>query len=101
MSIGAVLARLNDDSDAAELILAAGGLTMLRSVQREAKAENLELAPYVRAIIQRYATTAADEEWITVTGIMGRASDPGLTYVKRALESELAKSRVAVAGGAD
>ena len=93
MNIGAVLAQLNDDSDAAELVLASGGLTMLRSVQREAKVENLELATYVRAIVQRYATTASDEEWVTLIANMGRASDPGLAYVKRALESELVKSR--------
>jgi hypothetical protein len=58
-------------------------------VRQLAEVENMDLTTYAHAALQRYAA-ASDEEWITLVGAMNGGSDPGLAYVKRAIESELA-----------
>jgi hypothetical protein len=86
MTLGDVLARLDDDGATAEFLLGIGGLTLLASTRERANESGTDLASYVRAVVQRYAASASDEEWLTVMGIIGRAPDPGLAYVRRAIE---------------
>jgi len=90
MLLGDILARLSNDSVTSEMILALGGLRMLASVRQLAEVENMDLTTYAHAALQRYAAAASDEEWITLVGVMNSGSDPGLAYIKRAIESELA-----------
>jgi hypothetical protein len=89
MMLGDMLRRLNDDSEATEIILGVGDLPLMVAAQQRAKAEGLELAVFLREAVQRYAAEASDEEWITLMGTIGRAADPGLACVKRALETAL------------
>jgi hypothetical protein len=89
MILGDMLQRLNDDGAAAELLMRAGDLALLASMRRQAEAEGVDLAAYTRALVQRYAASASNEEWVTVMGVIGRASDPAITYLKRALEQTL------------
>ena len=44
-----------------------------------------------KAVVQRYVADASDEEWITLMGQIGRTADPGLTCLKRAFESVIAR----------
>lgn len=89
MMLGDVLGRLNDEGEATEVILGLGDLRLLAAMQQRAEAEGLDLATYVRGAVRRYAAEASDEEWITLMGVIGRAADPGLACVKRALENAL------------
>ena len=89
MMLGDVLRRLNDDVEATEIILGVGDLRLVTAAQQRVKAEGLELAAYLRGTVQRYAAEASDEEWITLMSTIGRAADPGLACVKRALENAL------------
>jgi hypothetical protein len=86
MMLGDVLARLNDESEAAEIILGVGDLRLLAAMREHAETEGLDLAAYARAAVQRYAAEASDEEWITLMGLIGRAGDPGTACLKRAFE---------------
>jgi hypothetical protein len=43
------------------------------------------LASFVARAVQRYATAANDEEWMTLLGLLNRSADPGATCVRRAL----------------
>ena len=95
MMLGDVLARLDDDGTAAELLLGLGDLTLLAAVRQQAAAEGVDLATYTRVAVQRYAAGASDEEWITLMGVIGRATDPGAACVKRAFESALREGNVA------
>ncbi len=94
MMLGDVLGRLNDEGEATEVILGLGDLRLLAAMQQRAEAEGLDLAAYVRGVVQRYAAEASDEEWITLMGVIGRAADPGLACVKRALENALLEGNV-------
>ncbi len=87
MMLGDVLARLNDQGEAAELILGVGDLRLLAAMRKHAETEGLDLAAYARAAVQRYAAEASDEEWITLIGLIGRAGDPGTACLKRAFEN--------------
>jgi hypothetical protein len=87
MMLGDILARLNDEGEAAEIILGVGDLRLLAAMQSGAQSEGLDLAAYARAAVQRYAAEASDEEWITLMGLIGRAGDPGTACLRRAFEN--------------
>ena len=57
---------------------------MLTAAREQAAAEGLDLAAYVTQTVQRYATAASDEEWITLMGLLNRSPDPGTTCLQRA-----------------
>lgn len=87
MMLGDVLARLNDEGEAAEIIVGVGDLRLLAAMRERAESEGLGLAAYARTAVQRYAAEASDEEWITLLGLVGRAGDPGTACLKRAFEN--------------
>jgi len=86
MILGDVLAQLQDEGEAAELILGLGELSLLANARQRAEAEGVDLATYARCAVQRYAGEASDEEWVSTIGALSRASDPGMVFLKLALE---------------
>lgn len=91
MLLGDILSRLENDGEAAEVILGAGDLRLLTAMKEQAEAEGLSLAAYTRTAVQRYVAAASDEEWITLMGQIGRTADPGGICLKRAFESVIAR----------
>jgi hypothetical protein len=89
MMLGDVVARLTDETTAADVILGLGDPRLLAAMRKQAEAEGLDLATYARSAVQRYAAEASDEEWITLMGLIGRSPDPGRACLKRALENAL------------
>jgi hypothetical protein len=87
MMLGDVLARLNDEGEAAEIILGVGDLRLLAAMRERAESEGLDLAAFARVAVQRYATEASNEEWITLIGLIGRAGDAGTACLKRVFEN--------------
>jgi hypothetical protein len=82
--LGDLLAKLTDKTTAVEALLQLGDLTLLETARGKAAAEGLDLAACVTQTVQRYASTASDEEWVTLVGILNRSQDPGATCLKRA-----------------
>jgi hypothetical protein len=82
--LGDLLARLTDETAAIETLLQPGDLTLLETARGKAAAEGLDLAACVTQTVQRYASTASDEEWITLMGMLNRSQDPGATCLRRA-----------------
>ncbi|HZP71686.1 MAG TPA: hypothetical protein VFB29_17255 [Pseudolabrys sp.] len=87
MLLGDILSRLDDDGEAAEIILGAGDLRLLARMREQAATEGLGLAAYTKSVVQRYVAGASDEEWLTAMGQIGRTADPGGAWLKRAFES--------------
>ena len=85
MLLGDLMARFADEAVAEEAILGLSDLALLAQLRAQAEANGLELGTYVAAAANRYASDASDEEWTTLIGAMGRAADPGATYLRRAL----------------
>ena len=84
MMLGDLLAELSDETAATEAILSVDDLPMLAAMREQAQADGLDLPAYVAAAMRRYASEASDEEWITLMGLINRASDPGVVCLKRA-----------------
>jgi hypothetical protein len=91
MLLGDLLARLADESVAAETLLALGDLTLLAAVRDEAEARGLEVGAFAANAVRHYAAHASDEEWVTLLGAMNRDPDPGIVCFKRALAHALAQ----------
>lgn len=85
MLLGNLIARFSDETAAEEAILGLSDLVLLAELHAQAQANGLDLGAYAAAIVNRYASEASDEEWITLMGAMGRAPDPGAIYLERAL----------------
>jgi hypothetical protein len=82
--LGDLLASLTDETTAVETLLQLGDLTLLDAARGKAAEEGIELAACVTQTVQRYASTASDEEWVTLMGMLNRSQDPGATCLKRA-----------------
>jgi hypothetical protein len=82
--LGDLLASLTDETTAVETLLQLSDLTLLETARRKAAAEALDLAACVTQTVQRYASTASDEEWVTLISLLNRSQDPGATCLKRA-----------------
>jgi len=83
--LGELLARFSDESAAAEAVLGLSDLRLLSALRAQADAKGLSLGACVAQAVRRYADHAPDEEWITMMGVLGRAEDPGLAFITRAL----------------
>ena len=82
--LGDLLANLTDETKVTETVLRSGDLQLLAAAREQAAAEGLPLTAYVARTVQRYATAASDEEWITLIGLLNRSPDPGMTCLQRA-----------------
>jgi hypothetical protein len=82
--LGDMLAGLDDDAQATELILGLDDLELLPAIRGQAEAEGIDLVSYAREAVQRYAAQASDEEWLTLMGLIGRADDPARACLRRA-----------------
>ena len=99
MLLGDMLARFEDEAIATEAILALGDLGLIARLRAAAEAEGETLGSYAAAAVQRYAADASDEEWVTLLGLLGRASDPGSACLQRALAHALAAFEPAQGAG--
>jgi hypothetical protein len=85
MLLGDLIAQLSDECGAEEALLGLSDLPLLAELRAQGEANGLGLGAYTAAAVNRYASEASDEEWISLIGAIGCARDPGLTYLKRAL----------------
>jgi hypothetical protein len=85
MLLGDLIAQFTDEAVAEETILGLSDLALLAELRARAQASGLDLGAYAAAAVNRYASEASDEEWVTLMGALGRADDPGAIYLKRAL----------------
>ena len=88
--LGDLMTSLTDEATALETIMGAGDLKLLAAARGTGRrrADSI-LRPFVTQTVQRYASEASDEEWLTLMGLLNRSQDPGATCIKRALEHAL------------
>lgn len=92
MVLGDVIARLSDESFAEETLLGLSDLALLAELRARAESEGLDIGTYTAAAVNRYASNAPDEEWVSLIGAMSRARDPAATYLKRALAHDVRRT---------
>jgi hypothetical protein len=93
MLLGDVLAQFDDETVAAETILALGDLALVARLRCEAESNAQTLGAYASGMVGRYAATASDEEWIGLMSALQSAPDPGAVCLKRALTSAVVAPR--------
>ncbi|HUI13959.1 MAG TPA: hypothetical protein VL048_10885 [Xanthobacteraceae bacterium] len=84
MLLGDLLARFDDDSIAAETVLALDDLALIARLREQAATDGMTLGAYAAVAVRRYAAEASDQEWVTLMGALGRAADPGRVCMQRA-----------------
>lgn len=90
MLLGDILKTFSDESAAAEYLLSLGNIPLVARLQELAQAEDETLGEYARAAVQRYASEASEEEWLTLLGLISRTQDPAKVCLQRALEQTAA-----------
>jgi hypothetical protein len=85
MLLGDLLADLDDESAALQMLLSLDDLALIARVREACEREDYTIGEFARVAVQRYASTATDEEWVTALGQMGRTQAPGVALVRRAL----------------
>ena len=90
MLLGDVIARLTDETTAAETILGLGDLGLLAEMRVRAEESGVALGVYAAWAVRVYADNASSEEWTTLIGAVGCSDDPGVTCLRRAFVYVLA-----------
>jgi hypothetical protein len=84
MLLGDLIARLEDETVAAEAIIRLDDLSIVARMTDRAAAAGLSLGTYATWAVRHYADSAPDDEWTQLIGALGRAEDPGAACLKRA-----------------
>lgn len=90
MLLGDILKTFSDESVATEYLLSLGNIPLLRRLQDLAQREGETLGEFASGAVQRYASQASEEEWLTLIGLISRADDPARICLQRALEQAAA-----------
>jgi hypothetical protein len=85
MLLGDVIAHLDDDNTALQMLISLDDLALIARVRGACERDGYALGEFVRAAVQRYAASASDDEWVTVLGQMGRTQALGIPLLRRAL----------------
>lgn len=99
MLLGDIIAKFEDEAEAAEAVLGLGDLGLLAALRRRADEAGVPLGAYAAWSVRTYADHAPADEWTTLLGIIGRSEDPGSAYLRRALSYVLEQASLPVNGG--
>ena len=83
MQLGAILATLSDEDDAATALDALGDVVLLARVQEMGARHDETPGEYVANASRRYAALASDEDWLALMSAIERADDPGRAVLDR------------------
>lgn len=89
MLLGDVIARLDDEAAAMEALVGLGDLALLARVEAAAAAEDLTLGEFAAQAVQVFSAQAADDDWVSLIGVMGRTQDPGQVCLRKMVEFAL------------
>ena len=88
MVLGDLLVRFDDEAVVADALFSLGDLRLVAEMRTRAEAEVVGLPAFAARAVRHYAE-ASDEEWISLIGELARSDNPGLTFLKRALDHAL------------
>ncbi len=92
MLLGDILKTFSDEPAATEYLLSLGNIPLVARLQELARGEGESLGEYASAAVQRYASEASEEEWLTLLGLISRTDDPARVCLQRALEQAAASA---------
>lgn len=93
MLLGDILKTFSDEPAATEYLMSLGDVPLVARLQQLATAEGETVGEFASAAVQRYASQASDEEWLTLLGLISRTDDPATVCLRRALEYAVARDQ--------
>ena len=98
MSLGEIMARLDDEAVAAEMLLSLGDLALIAAIETARVPFDESLGEYVSGAARRFARSASDEDWLQLmTGIV-RSAQPAASCLSTMLRWSLAQDSRAGGG---
>jgi hypothetical protein len=91
MHLGALIARLECEDNAATALQALGDIVLFSAVGEAGSRHEESPGAYVAGAVGRFAAGAGDEDWVGLIGQMERAEDPGQAALVRMLQWALAR----------
>ncbi len=85
MQLGVLVAKLDDESNAASALEAIGDVVLYCEVVATGARYDETPAEYVSAAIRRYATLATDEDWVGLMSVVERGDNPAQAMLQRIL----------------
>jgi len=98
MQLGNIIAMLDDDTVATEYLLGCGDVTLLLDVANVASRFNETPGEYASGAVRRFASSAGDEDWLALVGVLARSDDPGRACLVKMVYWSLAHDKAPPAG---
>ena len=89
MLVGDIIAHLDDEAVAAEALVQLNDLVLLGRVREASSQAGVAPGAFAARAVRLFSDGAADEDWITMLGIMGQSAEPGLACLRRMVEFAL------------
>lgn len=83
MHLGSILARLENEADAAAAFAALDDLPLFCEVVAMSESFGESPGQYVAASAARFANAASDEEWLQLIAAIEKSAEPGRTVLTR------------------
>jgi hypothetical protein len=78
---------VEDEAVVNETLVAMDDLALIARIATLAAESNLSAGEFATRSIGRFVNGASDEEWLTLTGQMSRAENPGQVFLRHALSN--------------
>lgn len=89
MLLGEQIARVEDETIAAETLLGLGDLTLTARVTEAATRDGVTPGAFIAESVGCFVQGASDEDWLTLVGLISRADNPGQVFLMRVLHAVL------------
>ena len=93
MTLGAILARLDDEAFVEETLAGIGDLVLVARLRSAAAEAEEPLGSFVSAVVGHYVQHADGERWLALMTAAGKASDPAAACLHRMLLDAMADER--------
>jgi hypothetical protein len=89
MLLGDVIAELDDEAAAMEMLLSLGDLALVTRVEEAAVQHAVTPGEFAAQAVALFSNQASDEDWVSLIGVMGQTTDPGQVCLKKMVEFAL------------
>ncbi|ACB24574.1 MULTISPECIES: hypothetical protein [Methylobacterium] len=89
MLLGDIIARLDDEAVADETLVRLGDLVLLGRVQEAAAVEGETAGEFAARAVRLFSVSASEEDWVSMIGVMGQTTEPGMACLRRMVEFAL------------
>lgn len=93
MLLGELVASLDNEYVAEEVLMALDDLVLIRRAGEAAREGALDLGSFVSIAVRRYLNQAPPDEWTSLMSAMERSDNPASVLLKRALDSAIDHDR--------